>query len=740
MYRNVWHTIRGWLAGTLGALALVLALAGSALASTAPTGSVAMGGSPAAALPVNATATWSGGFGNDGVGDVGGTASIYVFDGAGNEVEGDITASGFLNTYLNGVQVGGYGWGSTTYWTNPTLKLYITGSQVTISITGTSNQGTSHGPYTYTGGGLSSTGPYTGYVTTSGGLTSSSISTVSFVPTNLTITSNTQTSLVLGWTGAQNATSYNLYDNGTQIGTTTALSYTFSGLSPSTSYTLGVAAVGSGNSTIQTISGTTLAIPPPPAAPTGVALSGISTDAATLTWTDSGAAGYVATLNDTAQVIDLPAGSSSVVFHGLTAGTSYKFSVAAVDSWGQTGAYASVTAPTVPAAVTGLSVTATNTSQTAGYIVTTWQTAGGAAGYDVTVAGTTYQVTGTTYQTGSMAPGTYSIQVMPYDSSGTGPTVTAYATITPPPAPGPSGVALNGISTDAATLVWTDSGAVGGYILTLDSVQVGTVPAGSSSFVYHSLNAGTSYTFAVAAVDGTGQVGGFSAVAAPTVPAAVTGLTATGGAGPGILTATWTPPGGVTGYDLAINGKEYQTTGTSYAFSGLTDGQSYTLTVTPYNSSGTGPAASVSGTPYELPGPVTGLIVKSGLNVVTLHWTAAIGADYYSIVVGDPTTYTTTNTTYTVAQTTNSAPTPYTVTPVNSYGSGTSATITTTNPPPAVASTFTLPGLADAGIWTAITTLLADYWPILALAVVLILFPALVRLAVKLIRSGSQTV
>jgi hypothetical protein len=78
-------------------------------------------------------------------------------------------------------------------------------------------------------------------------------------PTALTMTTNSTTSITLGWTGSTDnfgVTGYKLYKNGVYVATTTSLTYQFTGLVTKTAYTLGVSAIdAAGNeSTIATSS------------------------------------------------------------------------------------------------------------------------------------------------------------------------------------------------------------------------------------------------------------------------------------------------------------------------------------------------------------------------------------------------------------------------------------------------------------------------------------------------------
>src|SRR6266545_5835103 len=90
-------------------------------------------------------------------------------------------------------------------------------------------------------------------------------------PTNLAITTRAQTSLSLQWTASTDdvgVSGYTVYLNGTQVGTTSTTSFTFAGLSCSTSYQLGVEAFdGSGNVSARALLGASTSLC---AAPTGL--------------------------------------------------------------------------------------------------------------------------------------------------------------------------------------------------------------------------------------------------------------------------------------------------------------------------------------------------------------------------------------------------------------------------------------------------------------------------------------
>ena len=174
------------------------------------------------------------------------------------------------------------------------------------------------------------------------------------VPSGVALATRTTTSISIGWTASTDnvgVAGYHLYLAGTAVGTATTTSYTFTGLTCNTNYTLGVDAYdAAGNKSAQaTTAISTSACPDttPPSTPTGLATSGIGQTSMTLSWTAStdnvGVTGYRLYQNGT-QV-----GTSTVTnytFSGLACGTSYTLGVAAVDAAGNVSGTATLSATT----------------------------------------------------------------------------------------------------------------------------------------------------------------------------------------------------------------------------------------------------------------------------------------------------------------------------------------------------------------------------------------------------------
>ena len=481
-------------------------------------------------------------------------------------------------------------------------------------------------------------------------------------PTGLATSAIGQTVATLSWTASTDdvgVAGYRLFQDGSPVGTSTTTSFAYSSLSCEQSYTLGVAAVDSaGNvSGMATKSVTTTACPDttPPSTPAGLATSGVGQTAATLTWTAStdsvGVTGY-RVFRDGTQV-GTPA-TTSFAYSGLTCGTTYTLGVAAVDAAGNVSGTAtkSVTTTTCsdtipPSTPTGLATSGVGqTGATLSWTASTDNV--GVTGYQVFQGGTQVGTPATTSYgyTGLTCGTTYTLGVAAVDASGnvsgtaTRTVTTAACPDTTPPST-PTGLATSGVSQTGATLSWTastDNEGVTGYQVFRGGTQVGTPSATTYSFT--GLTCGTTYTLGVAAVDAAGNVSGtatktVTTTACPdsTAPSTPTGL-ATSGVGQTAATLTWTASTdsvGVTGYRVFRDGTQVGTPATtSFAYSGLTCGTTYTLGVAAVDA-----AANVSGTATKTvtttacpdttaPSTPTGL-ATSGVSQTgaTLSWTAS---------------------------------------------------------------------------------------------------------------------
>jgi len=177
------------------------------------------------------------------------------------------------------------------------------------------------------------------------------------VPTNLTATAITTTSATLNWTASTDSsatvTGYDILNGTTVIGSSTTTSFVASGLTPATAFTLSVRAKDSAGQVSAASTGvmfTTLTTPDttPPTTPTGLVVTGTTGSTISLQWTAStdnvGVTGYKIT-NVTTGTVGTTT-TTTFTATGLTASTSYTFTVTANDAAGNVSPADSITTST----------------------------------------------------------------------------------------------------------------------------------------------------------------------------------------------------------------------------------------------------------------------------------------------------------------------------------------------------------------------------------------------------------
>jgi poly(3-hydroxybutyrate) depolymerase len=170
-------------------------------------------------------------------------------------------------------------------------------------------------------------------------------------PTNLTAGNATDNSLELNWSAVTGASSYNVYRNGTKVGSPAVTSYTDSGLQSGSTYNYTVKAVaangveGDGALTQGTTTGSAPILPAPSK------LTGTANSATTviLSWSVvTGAQSYNVYRNNTKVGNSTGTGYTD---SGLTKQTTYSYTVSAVNSAGVEGSKSSAVSVTTPAAI-----------------------------------------------------------------------------------------------------------------------------------------------------------------------------------------------------------------------------------------------------------------------------------------------------------------------------------------------------------------------------------------------------
>ena len=168
------------------------------------------------------------------------------------------------------------------------------------------------------------------------------------IPTGLAATAVSASQINLGWAASTDnvaVAGYEVFRNGTRIATTTATSFSDSGLGASTTYVYTIAAYdAAGNASAQSagVNGTTLVLSSDttaPSVPTGLSATAVSASQINLSWTAStdnvAVAGYKIYRNGT-QVATTTAVSFADT--SLLASTNYSYAVAAFDAAGNISA------------------------------------------------------------------------------------------------------------------------------------------------------------------------------------------------------------------------------------------------------------------------------------------------------------------------------------------------------------------------------------------------------------------
>jgi fibronectin type 3 domain-containing protein/NAD-dependent dihydropyrimidine dehydrogenase PreA subunit len=441
----------------------------------------------------------------------------------------------------------------------------------------------------------------------------------------------------------------------------------------------------------------------PPDAPQGVAATPVSTSQIDVTWTPvASVTGYIVYGGTSAAgLIEIGTPTTASFSHGnLIAGTTYFYEVVAVNASGASPRSTMVSAiiqTAVPAAPTGVAATASGTS-----ITVTWSAVTGATGYTVyggtssanlTQLGTTATET---YTQSNLTPGTtYYYAVAAINAAGTSNrSVTTSATAqggTPPAAP--TGVAAKDSGT-SITVTWSAVTGATGYIVyggtsSANLTQLGTPT--TATYTQSNLTAGTTYYYAVAAVNASGTSPRSTTISAAiqvAVPAAPTGVAATATSSTAI-NVTWNAVTGATSYIIyrGTTSTSLSQVGTaattSFSNTGLTASTMYYFAVAAVNAGGTGARSTTVSATTQSSGPAvpTGVTTTVASSTsITVKWTAVTGAASYIIYRGATSVSlsqvgTATTTTYTNTGLKASTTYYYAVAAVNA--SGTSARSTT---------------------------------------------------------------
>ena len=394
-------------------------------------------------------------------------------------------------------------------------------------------------------------------------------------PAGVAATNVTDRSVTLGWNAASDnvgVTGYNVYRNGTQVGTPTATSYTDLGLTASTAYSYVVKArdaAGNVSAASATVNVTT--DPPdttPPTAPAGLTASGVTSSSATLSWTAStdnqGVAGYYVYRGGAAVGTTSTTGYTDST---LSPSTNYSFTVKAWDAAGNFSAASS------PVSVTTAAGNSTTVYYRKGFTTPyihyrpaggSWTTPPGVpmpdsevpgyAKYTVNLGSATqlecdFNNGSGTWDNNNGANYFFPTGTSTFDTGA----ITAGAPQVDAQAPtAPAGLTSPSKTSSSVSLSWTastDNVGVTGYAVYRNGTQVGTPTA--TSYTDSGLSAGVNYSYTVKARDAAGNLSAASSPLSVTTSAgnSITVYYKPGFSAPYIhyrpAGGTWTTPPGV---------------------------------------------------------------------------------------------------------------------------------------------------------------------------------------------------
>lgn len=152
---------------------------------------------------------------------------------------------------------------------------------------------------------------------------------------------------------------------------------------------------------------------------------------------------------------------------------------------------------------------------------------------------------------------------------------------------------------------------------------------------FSGLTSGTTYsgTGYVVAANGTAYSSGtFSFTTQAPLPSSLSGLHVTA-TGSGYVSLAWNASSYATSYRISWSGGATTVSSTTATITGLTNGTTYTFTVTPLNNTGSGGSQSVSGTPMA-PAPTGTPVITANAaagRTINMSWSGVTGATQYYV-------------------------------------------------------------------------------------------------------------
>ncbi|NMI03915.1 fibronectin type III domain-containing protein [Paenibacillus sp. SZ31] len=427
----------------------------------------------------------------------------------------------------------------------------------------------------------------------------------------LVINAATNAAITLKWTAVTGATGYDLEIDGTIV-PVTGVTYTKSGLAANTDHTFRIrsknaAGVGAWSDLISGI--TQLNTP--------ILKATSEENTVNLTWADVADATKYEIEADGVVVATVEEPDYSHT--SLLPGTAHKYRIRALTENNTSAWTAILTQSTIPASVTGLTVSsATNVA-----IALKWTAVTGATGYDLEIDGTVVPVTGVAYTKSGLAANTaHTFRVRSKNAAGVGAWSDLISGVTLLNTP-----VLKATSVETAVnLTWADVADAIKYEIEADGAVVATVE--EPSYSHAALLPGTAHKYRIRALTETNTSAWTAILTQSTIPASVTGLTFSSATSVAIA-LKWTAVTGATGYDLEIDGTVVPVTGVAYTKSGLAANTDHTFRIRSKNAAGVGAWSELINGTTLLNTPV--LKAASEETVINLTWAAIADATKYEI-------------------------------------------------------------------------------------------------------------
>ena len=338
------------------------------------------------------------------------------------------------------------------------------------------------------------------------------------VPSPTSQTPTNDTTPTWTWSPISGAVSYRVRLNGTLQGDVSTTSYTSSNL-PQGTHTIQVASVDGAGNVSAYGSHTIIIDTTAPGIPSPTTQTPTNDTTPTWTWSPiSGATSYRMRLDGALQG---NTSSTSYTPPVLSTG-SHTFSVASIDSAGNTSPYGSHTVfiDTTPAGLPNPSTATPTNDNTPTW---NWPAVSGASSYSLKLDGVSKgTTTSTSYTAPTLSDGNHTLQVASIDSAGNMSSYKSHTVTIDTIAQGvPSPSTSTPTNDNTPTWTWSAISGTLGYSLKLDGVSKGTTS--STSYTSTQLSPGN-HTFQVASVDRAGNVSAFGShvvkidTSAPSIP------------------------------------------------------------------------------------------------------------------------------------------------------------------------------------------------------------------------------